>query len=239
VEVALRNPSLPDVPGHRLRRLDEVLGHAFAKPELLDEALTHASATRRRSRGYERLEFLGDRVLGLVIAHTLLETFPKEREGDIAKRHASLVSRDALVDVAKAIGLGQHIRLSKGEADAGSRASEAVLADVMEAVIAALYLDGGLEAARRFITAHWQKLIDADVAPPRDAKTRLQEWAQARGLGLPTYTETSATGPAHAPERTIEVRIPGHPPAVGTGRSKREAEQTAAASLLGKVGADD
>jgi ribonuclease-3 len=235
VEVALRDPHRQDVPEHRLKDLSEVLGHSFARPELLDEALTHASATRKRGRGYERLEFLGDRVLGLVIAHALLETFPKEREGDIAKRHARLVSREALVHVAQAIGLGAHIRLSKGEAEAGSRGSEAVLADVAEAVIAALYLDGGLEAARRFIGARWQPLIAADAAPPRDAKTRLQEWAQARGLGLPGYTEVSAKGPAHAPERVIEVRVPGHPPASGVGRSKREAEQTAARALLSKL----
>ena len=233
--MAVRDPPRPDVPEHRLKDLAKVLGHSFAKHELLDEALTHASATRKRGRGYERLEFLGDRVLGLVIAHALLEKFPKEREGDIAKRHARLVSREALVHVAQAIRLGDHIKLSKGEAEAGSRGSEAVLADVAEAVIAALYLDGGLEIARRFIGVQWQKLMDVDTAPPRDAKTRLQEWAQARGLGLPSYTELSARGPAHAPERTIEVRLPGHDPASGVGRSKREAEQTAARALLARL----
>lgn len=231
--MALRDPLRPDVPGHRLKPFAEVLGHAFAKPDLLDEALTHASAVKRRGRGYERLEFLGDRVLGLILADLLLKTFPKEREGDIAKRHARLVSRAALVQVARTIELGSAIRLSKGEE--GARTNEAVLADAMEAVIAALYLDGGLETARGFVTARWKDLIAADAAPPRDAKTRLQEWAQARGLGLPTYTETSASGPAHAPQRTIEARVGKLGPASGTGRSKREAEQAAAAALLAEV----
>jgi len=234
--VALRDPPRPDVPGHRLTSLAEVLGHAFAKPDLLDEALTHASAAKRRGRGYERLEFLGDRVLGLVLADVLLKTFPKEREGDIAKRHARLVSRQALVQVARAIDLGRSIKLSKGEEAA--RTNEAVLADAMEAVIAALYLDGGLDVASVFVTSRWKDLIAADAAPPRDAKTRLQEWAQARGLGLPTYTQTSASGPAHAPQRTIEARVGKHGPAAGSGRSKREAEQAAAAALLAEVAAD-
>ncbi|MSP49069.1 MAG: ribonuclease III [Alphaproteobacteria bacterium] len=221
-----------------MRRLAAALSHVFARPDLLDEALTHASAVKRRGRGYERLEFLGDRVLGLILADILLATFPKECEGDIAKRHARLVSRPALVHVARAIDLGAAIRVSKGEDEAGARASEAVLADAMEAVIAALYLDGGLDAARTFITARWKELIEADAAPPRDAKTRLQEWAQARGLGLPTYTETAASGPAHAPQRTIEAKVDGHAPASGSGRSKREAEQAAAAALLAVVAAD-
>lgn len=234
--MALRDPPRPDVPGHRLKSLAEVLGHAFAKPDLLDEALTHASAAKRRGRGYERLEFLGDRVLGLILADVLLKTFPKEREGDIAKRHARLVSRQALVQVARAIDLGKSIRLSKGEE--GARTNEAVLADAMEAVIAALYLDGGLDVASVFVTSRWKDLIAADAAPPRDAKTRLQEWAQARGLGLPTYTQTSASGPAHAPQRTIEARVGKLGPAAGSGRSKREAEQAAAAALLAEVAAD-
>lgn len=234
--MALRDPPRPDVPGHRLKSLAEVLGHAFAKLDLLDEALTHASAAKRRGRGYERLEFLGDRVLGLILADVLLKTFPKEREGDIAKRHARLVSRQALVQVARAIDLGKSIRLSKGEE--GARTNEAVLADAMEAVIAALYLDGGLDVASVFVTSRWKDLIAADAAPPRDAKTRLQEWAQARGLGLPTYTQTSASGPAHAPQRTIEARVGKLGPAAGSGRSKREAEQAAAAALLAEVAAD-
>jgi ribonuclease-3 len=234
--VALRDPSRSDVQRHRLTRLADVLGHAFARPGLLDEALTHASAAKRRHRGYERLEFLGDRVLGLILADTLLKTFPKEREGDIAKRHARLVSRGALVHVARAIELGAALRVSKGEE--GARANEAVLADAMEAVIAALYVDGGLEVARAFVIGRWKELIEADAAPPRDAKTRLQEWAQARGLGLPLYVETEASGPAHAPQRIIEARISGHKPASGSGRSKREAEQAAAAALLAEVAAD-
>lgn len=238
MEVAVRDPSGADVPGDRLRRLADVLGHVFARPELLEEALTHASATKKRGRGYERLEFLGDRVLGLILADTLLAMFPTEREGDIAKRHARLVSKPVVVDVARQIDLGASVRLSKGEDEAGSRDNDAVLADAMEAVIAAVYLDGGLEAARRFVDKYWRTRIDADTRPPKDAKTRLQEWAQARALGLPAYAELSASGPPHAPSRTIEVRLPGHKPAIGGGRSKREAEQAAAAALLKEIGAD-
>ncbi len=234
--MAIRDPHRTDVQRHRLKHLADVLGHSFARPDLLDEALTHASAVKRRGRGYERLEFLGDRVLGLILADLLLRTFPKEREGDIAKRHARLVSRQALVQVARAIDLGSAIKLSKGEE--ATRSNEAVLADAMEAVIAALYLDGGLDVARSFVTLRWTELIEADAAPPRDAKTRLQEWAQARGLGLPVYTETDASGPAHAPQRTIEAKVAGHEPASGRGRSKREAEQAAAAALLLEVAAD-
>ena len=231
--MALRDPPRPDVPGHRLTSLAEVLGHAFAKPDLLDEALTHASAAKRRGRGYERLEFLGDRVLGLVLADVLLKTFPKEREGDIAKRHARLVSRQALVQVARAIDLGKSIRLSKGEE--GARTNEAVLADAMEAVIAALYLDGGLDVASVFVTARWKDLIAADAAPPRDAKTRLQEWAQARGLALPSYRELSRSGPAHEPQFVIEAKVAGFAPASGRAASKRAAEQAAAESLLAAI----
>lgn len=236
--MALRHPGGPDVPGHRLKPLPAVLGHEFAKPSLLDEALTHASMAKGRARGYERLEFLGDRVLALIVAETLLDAFPAEREGDIAKRHARLVRKGALVEVARSIDLGRFLKLSKGEADAGAGGNDAVLGDAMEAVIAALYLDGGLEAARRFIREKWLPLIAADAAPPKDAKTRLQEWAQARGLGLPVYGETASSGPAHAPERIVEVRVTGQDPAAGTGRSKREAEQRAAAALLARVGID-
>ncbi|MFN3461319.1 MAG: ribonuclease III family protein, partial [Oceanibaculum sp.] len=147
------------------------LGHAFARPALLTEALTHLSATERRSAAYERLEFLGDRVLGLIVAETLLERFPKEREGDIAKRHVALVRREALAQVARTIRLGEHLKLSRSEADAGGRDNDALLADAMEAVIAALYLDGGLEAARRFVLRAWEAQLAVSGRPPQDAKT--------------------------------------------------------------------
>jgi ribonuclease-3 len=198
--------------------------------------LTHASAARRGRAGYERLEFLGDRVLGLIVAEALLERFPAEREGDIAKRHAQLVRRDSLAQVARALGLGRHLILSRGEEEAGARDNPGVLADALEAVIAALYLDAGLDAARRFVLAHWAPLMEADQRPPRDPKTALQEWAQGRGMARPVYTELACSGPPHAPVFTVEARLEGVEPVEATGRSKREAEQGAASGLLARLG---
>ncbi|MBU0726750.1 MAG: ribonuclease III [Alphaproteobacteria bacterium] len=216
----------------RLETLAERLGHHFKRRSLLVEALTHLSATERRSQAYERLEFLGDRVLGLIVAEALLDRFPAEREGDIAKRHVGLVRREALAEVARTLDLGAYLVLSRGESEAGGRDNDALLADAMEAVIAALYLDGGLEAARRFIMGEWQSLMDAEAKPPQDAKTALQEWAQGRGMPLPLYIELSREGPPHQPVFTVEVRLEGGRQASGTGTSKRAAEQAAANALL-------
>ena len=219
----------------RIEALTARLGHVFARPALLTEALTHLSATERRSAAYERLEFLGDRVLGLIVAETLLERFPQEREGDIAKRHVGLVRREALAQVARTIRLGDYLMLSRSEADAGGRDNDALLADAMEAVIAALYLDGGLEAARRFVLREWEAQMAASERPPQDAKTGLQEWAQGRGLPLPSYREVGREGPAHQPVFTVEVTVTGHKPAEGAGTSKRMAEQEAAQALLDRL----
>ena len=215
-----------------LEALIAVLGHAFHHPELLRRAVTHASAEPRAWNAYERLEFLGDRVLALIIAEQLLDRFPHEREGAIAKRHVNLVRREALAEVARAIDLGRYLILSRGEADAGSRNSDTILSDAMEAVIGALYLDGGIEAARAFILEQWNPLLEMDRRPPQDAKTALQEWAQGRGLPLPKYRTVRQTGPAHAPEFLVEVSVDGQNPVTASGRSKRLAEQAAAAGLL-------
>ncbi len=212
-----------------------VLGHPFNHPELLRRALTHASAEPRAWNAYERLEFLGDRVLALIIAEQLLDRFPHEREGAIAKRHVNLVRREALAEVARAIDLGRFLILSRGEADAGSRNSDTILSDAMEAVIGALYLDGGIEAVRAFILQQWNPLLEMDLRPPQDAKTALQEWAQGRGLPLPQYRTLRKTGPAHAPEFLVEVAVEGHEPMTSVGRSKRLAEQAAARLLLDAV----
>ncbi len=218
-----------------LQPLTKTLGHDFADPVLLSRALTHGSAPRRQ-RGvaddYQRLEFVGDRVLGLIIAERLYRDFPREREGALAKRFAMLVRREALAEVAGKIGLGTYITISKSEEDVGGRENPAILADCCEALIGALFLDGGLEPARCFVEAQWQTLIEADLRPPEDAKTALQEWAQARGLGLPVYQEVERRGPDHDPVFTVEVSIEDRPAAQGSGRSKRLAEQEAAARLL-------
>ena len=232
-----------------LAALAEATGHVFANERLLLDAVTHPSlmGLERAGRGggrpengpglaYERLEFLGDRVLGLVIAEWLLERFPTEREGALAKRHASLVQREALGRVADAIDLGRYLRLSPAEASSGGRSNRTILADACEAVIGALYLDGGMEPARRFIRRAWAGQIERVQPPPLDPKTALQEWAQGRGKPLPAYELIGQTGPAHEPEFRVCVRVEGYEPVTGTGSSKRIAEKQAASMLLRQLG---
>lgn len=220
--------------------LADALGHQFARRDLLVEALTHPSAVRRRGsarRAYERLEFLGDRVLGLVVAEMLWRRFPDEAEGELTRRHTDLVRREALAEVARAVGLGARVMVSAGEDAAGVRDNPSVLADVCEAVIAALYLDGGLPAAARFIERWWEARLTVSGAPPRDPKTALQEWAQARGLPLPAYRTVATEGPAHRRKFTITVAVEGLAPATATGSSKRAAETAAAAAALAALDA--
>jgi ribonuclease III len=218
-----------------IESLARFLGHRFQRPELLRQALTHASTARDRQgrhRSNERLEFLGDRVLGLVVADFLLERFPDEDEGELARRHAGLVRRETLARVAGSIGIGDHIVMSRGEEEAGGRGNPGLLADSLEAAIAALYLDGGLAPAAEFIRRHWWNLIEEDVEPPKDGKTTLQEWAQGRGLDLPSYREVDRSGPAHAPTFMVQVSVEGVGEAAAPGPSKRAAEQAAADALL-------
>jgi ribonuclease-3 len=215
--------------------LARALAHEFARPELLDVALTHASAAASAADSYERLEFLGDRVLGLVIADLLLRRFTEEAEGDLARRFAGLVARDSLAEIAEALGLGAYVRLSAGEQAAGVRDNKSVLADVMEAVIGAVYRDGGLAAAAPLIERLWSPLVDRDARPPTDAKTALQEAVQAKGGALPSYRVLEKTGPDHQPVFTVEVTVDGQPPARGEGLSKRAAEQAAAEVLLRRM----
>lgn len=227
--------------GLDLDPLFAILGHRFADPLLLAEALTHPSAHARRGgprQTYERLEFLGDRVLGLVVAELLWRRFPDEAEGELTRRHTGLVRRESLVEVARALGLGAFVILSQGEAQAGARDNPSVLADTCEAVIAALYLDGGLEAARRFVHRCWEPLLQTTPAPPRDPKTALQEWAQGRGRGLPIYETVSVAGPAHKRVFTVSARVEGAEPATASGSSKRAAETAAAAELIARLAAD-
>ncbi len=224
--------------GNPRTELETRLGHGFANPALLSEALTHSSVSEaaRPGEDFERLEFLGDRVLGLVVADLLMERFPDDNEGDLSRRLVALVRGDALSEIARDMDLGRFLTLSQGEVDQGGRDHPGILADCLEAVIAALYLDGGLEAARNFISTHWAGLIASiTAAPPTDSKTALQEWAMARGLPLPVYTVTDREGPDHAPQFTVEARLTGHPPATGSGTNKRAAEQAAAAVLLGDI----
>jgi ribonuclease III len=221
------------VPG-AARAIEARLGHQFGDRKLLTEALTHSSATGRdrARRSNERLEFLGDRVLGLVIADLLIAGFPGEGEGDLSRRHAALVRREALAEVGAALGAARWLVVGRSEAEAGGRANPALLANVVEALIGALYLDAGLGAAERFIRQHWLPRLEAMAVPPRDAKTALQEWAQSRGLGLPTYEVAAVAGPAHAPRFDVSVSLAGFAPGRAVAGSKRAAEQAAAEQLL-------
>ena len=217
--------------------LAAALGHDFADPDLLHRALVHSSLAgeRGRSAANERLEFLGDRVLGLVIADTLLDAHPGEDEGQIAYRHTALVRKEALTGIARTLGLGKYLEMTEGEERKGGRENAAILANACEAVIAAIYRDAGLEAARSFILRNWKPLLADGKSPEKDAKTRLQEWAQARDLGLPEYRHLDRAGPDHAPNFTVEAAIAGHGAARAAGSSKRAAEQEAAARLLRRV----
>lgn len=211
------------------------LGYDFKQQDLLSEALTHPSAAGRGGPNYERLEFLGDRVLGLVVADMLLRRFPDEAEGPLAQRLAELVRRETLAKVAEEIELGAVLRLAKGEDAAGERANPAILSDACEALIGALYLDGGLSVARAAVETWLTPYLEQAVCPPQDAKTALQEWAQGRGLPLPDYRETARSGPDHQPLFTIEVSVKDREGETGQGRSKRLAEQAAAESLLARL----
>jgi ribonuclease-3 len=217
----------------RPRALEARLGHNFSDQALLARALRHSSAQDRGRPGTsnERLEFMGDRVLGLVIAERLLNAFPDAPEGELAVRYNALVRKEACAEVAEQIGLGDFLILGPGEDRAGGRKKAAILADACEAVIAALYLDGGLEAARGFIEAEWSPML---VEPTRriDAKTALQEWTQSKSRGVPVYKAVARSGPDHAPVFEIMVEIEGLVPVSGVGSSKRIAEQAAARAML-------
>lgn len=223
--------------GVDLAALETALGHRFADQALLQLALTHASAGTSRLHDNQRLEFLGDRVLGLAMAELLFKRFPEEDEGALARRHAALVRQDALAEVARGIELGRYLHLAGGEAEGRGREAAGALADACEALIAALYIDGGLEPARAFVVTSWEKLIAADLQPPRDAKTALQEWAQGRGEHLPRYNIVARDGPDHQPMFTVTVAVKDGRQATATGASKRAAEQAAAAGLLVQIGA--
>lgn len=222
------------------RDLARRLGYDFKQPQLLERAVTHSSILASAGGGtseksYERLEFLGDRVLGLVAADMLIEAFPDENEGQLARRHVALVRQEALARVAHEIDLGSYLNLARSEEESGGRHNPATLADACEAVIGALYLDGGLETAARFIRHAWRAMLAETPSPPKDAKTTLQEWVQGRGLALPSYREVSREGPDHGPVFTVEVAIVGYDPVNGQGASKRAAEQRAAEEMMKKV----
>lgn len=215
------------------------MGHRFADSSLLTQALTHPSVVHgrapRKATPYERLEFLGDRVLGLVVADMLFRRFPTEPEGALARRHAALVRREALARIAHIIGLPAHLILSRGEEEAGGRNNPGLLADACEALIGALFADAGFAIAQDFVQRMWTPLMDETAAPPKDAKTALQEWAQGRGKKLPAYTTVGMEGPPHDPTFMVSVEVEGVETVTAQGASKRAAEQAAATQMLENV----
>lgn len=220
------------------KAFQERLGHQFSDAGLLVRALTHSSMATPNRDDNQRLEFLGDRVLGLVMAEALLSQDQAATEGQLAPRFNALVRKEACADVAREIDLGAVLKLGRSEMLSGGRRKEALLGDAMEAVIAAVYLDAGFEAARAVVLRLWGARVGAVKEDARDAKTALQEWAQARGLPPPDYVELARTGPDHAPVFTISAQLKSGQSAEATAGSKRQAEQGAARALLDELQAE-
>ena len=218
--------------------LETRIGYKFADKDLLERALTHISALSggNRAASYQRLEFLGDHVLGLVISDMLYRAFPRANEGELSRRLADLVRKETCAEVARAMDLGPALKLGNSESHAGGRRRVTILADVCEALVGAVFIDGGYKAADELIVRFWKERMLKPLRPLRDPKTMLQEWAQARGLPTPAYRELARTGPHHDPEFRVAVVLPDRPPAEGLGNSKRAAEQAAAAAMLTRVG---
>jgi len=218
-----------------LRDFQGRLGHSFAKPELLIRAVTHSSMSSPHRDDNQRLEFLGDRVLGLVMSEALLIADPNATEGQLAPRFNALVRKETCADVARQIDLGVVMKLGRSEMLTGGRRKEALLADAMEAVIAAVYQDAGFDAARALVLKLWGERVDNVEADARDPKTALQEYAQGKGEQPPNYVEVSRSGPDHAPIFTIEARMQSGASEQAQAPSKRQAEQAAAKALLARV----
>lgn len=211
------------------------IGHQFRQPDLLVQAVTHASLSSPTRPDNQRLEFLGDRVLGLVMAEALLGADTKAAEGQLAPRFNALVRKETCADVAREVGLGDVMKLGRSEMMSGGRRKEALLGDALEALIAAIYLDGGFAAAQAVVLRLWGGRVGAVDADARDAKTALQEWAQARGMAPPAYTEAAREGPDHQPIFTVQVQLDNGELEVAKAGAKRQAEQQAARALLARM----
>jgi ribonuclease-3 len=222
----------------KLKDLEGRLGHAFKDRALLKKALTHASVRQAsvKRRDNERLEFLGDRVLGLAVAELLSELYPTANEGQLARLYNRLVRGGTCAEVARSLELGPSLVLSESEASSGGRDKETILADACEALLGAIFLEAGYDKAREVVRKHWGARLEGSPVEAADAKSALQEWAQGQGLDLPQYEEVAREGPDHAPRFTAEVRIKGKKPARGEGANKRAAEQAAATVLLAREG---
>ncbi|WP_127112833.1 ribonuclease III [Shimia sediminis] len=218
-----------------LKALQARIGHTFSRPELLLRAVTHSSMSSPTRDDNQRLEFLGDRVLGLVMAEALLAQDRKATEGQLAPRFNALVRKEACADVARQIDLGDALKLGRSEMMSGGRRKQALLGDAMEAVIAAVYLDAGFDVAKEMVVRLWGDRVHQVEADARDPKTSLQEWAQARGQKPPSYDVMSRSGPDHAPVFTVAARLESGEAAEATDNSKRKAEQAAAKALLARL----
>jgi len=227
-------------PKIELSALEARIGHIFQDRSLLARALTHLSAPTAgagdRTQSYQRLEFLGDRVLGVVIADMLYQGFPQASEGELSMRLAKLVRRETCAAVAAEWDVGPHVAMGQGEARAGGRKKSAILSDVTASLIGAVFVDGGFAAAQALVERTWSPRMSADLEPERDAKTAVQEWAQARALPAPRYVELARSGPAHAPHFVMQVVLDGYEPESGEATSKRAAEQAAAQAFLARRG---
>lgn len=223
-------------PRPPLSELEDTIGHAFANKDLLSRALTHSSKASGRNGSYQRLEFLGDRVLGLAVAEGLYTALPDADEGDLSRQLAGLVRRETCAAVAATWGVGAHLILGQGEVMGGGRRNQTILADVCEAILGAVYLDAGFSAAQAIVLAHFRPAETGSAPRGRDAKSTLQEWAMSRSLPIPTYAVVERTGPDHAPHFRMAVQVEGLEPGHGEGNSKRVAEQAAAADLLTRIG---
>jgi ribonuclease-3 len=223
-------------PKVELSALEARIGYVFRDAELAARALTHVSSpsTSAQGRGlsYQRLEFLGDRVLGVAVAEMLYVAYPQASEGELSMRLAKLVRRETCAAIAEEWDVGPHVVMGQGEARGGGRKKAAILSDICESLIGAVFLDAGYEAARDLVQRSWRARMDADAEPERDAKTAVQEWAQARALASPRYVEVARSGPAHAPQFVMQVELEGFEPERGEASSKRAAEQAAAQAFL-------
>ncbi len=223
-----------------LDALEARIGHVFIDRALLEKALTHISAlpaaSVHRIDSYQRLEFLGDRVLGLAVSHMLYEAFPAAEEGELSRRLADLVRKDTCAEIARLWELSDVLRLGEGEAQTGGARKKAILGDICESVLGAVFLDGGFEAAQQVVRRNFETRMRSPGRPLRDAKTLLQEWAQARGLPTPVYKQIARSGPDHAPSFGIEVAVQGFESEKAEGSSKRLAEQASAQKFLAREG---
>ena len=224
--------------------IEDILEYSFSDASLLEEALLHPSISNKKkesggSYNYERLEFLGDSVLGVIIAELLMNKYPLEKEGNLAKRHAALVRGESIALVGKKINVGKYIKMTQGEESMGGRENSNNIENALEAIIGAIYLDGGIDKAKEFITTHWVDLVDSMKTPPKEEKTALQEWAQARGFPIPEYKVIESKGPSHSPVFEVEVHVQGFDPVKASGESKKKAEKNAAKCVLSLINETD